>query len=198
MIRLIILFIIIPIVYGVQQKLPDPMGHINQDASIFFVPLEDDGVFPNNEKLPLIIYRKVFQFKEDEPDVVEEIFHRNGWKDSWRNGIYGFHHYHSTAHEVLGVYAGQCRVQLGGPEGEVFEIEKGDAVLIPAGVAHMNLGSSPDFRVVGAYPDGQSWDMNYGKEGERPAADRNIMAVKLPRKDPVFADQGPVKEKWNP
>lgn len=181
-----------------QPNPPERMGHLNQDAENLSVVLTDDGIFPNNEKLPLILYRHVIQFEGDGPEVLEEIFHRNGWKGSWRNGIYGFHHYHSTAHEVLGVYGGQCRVQLGGPDGEVFEIEKGDVVLIPAGVAHKNLGSSPDFRVVGAYPDDQPWDMNYGKEGERPAANRNIAVVKLPRKDPVFGDQGPVKEKWNP
>ncbi len=182
------------------MKQPDPpehLRHLNQDAEILTSVLTDDGIFPNNGNLPLILYRNAIRFEGGGPELLEEIFHRNNWVGSWRNGIYPFHHYHSTAHEVLGVYSGQCRVQLGGPEGKVFDIEKGDVVLIPAGVAHKNLGSSPDFRVVGAYPTGQSWDMNYGKEGERPAADRNIPGVGLPGEDPVFGDLGPVKEQWN-
>jgi uncharacterized protein YjlB len=174
----------------------DSMEPINADTERETVILKDDGVFPNNEKLPLIVYKEAVRYGNGGAEIVEKIFHKNGWGGSWRNGIYGYHHYHSTAHEVLGVYSGRAKVQLGGPEGKVFEVRKGDVILIPAGVAHKNLGSSPDFRVVGAYPDGQSWDMNYGKEGERPNADRNIEKVALPSKDPVFGADGPVNEAW--
>lgn len=189
------LIFIINLLFNMEQT--NRTSPINQEAEIITVVLKDDGVYPNNGKLPLILYRKVIRIEEGSPEIVEKIFNENNWSGSWRNGIYSFHHYHSTAHEVLGIYSGQCKVQLGGPEGEVFNIEKGDVVLIPAGVAHKNLGSSSDFRVVGAYPDGQTWDMNYGKEGERPVADRNIAHVKLPGKDPVFGNRGPVKNHWN-
>jgi uncharacterized protein YjlB len=97
---------------------------------------------------------------------------------------------------VLGVYKGDARVQFGGEEGPTLMVEAGDIVIIPAGVAHKNINSSHDFRVVGAYPAGQSWDMNYGKEGERPAADNNIIAVPNPRTDPVYGDMGPLKKIW--
>lgn len=92
----------------------------------------------------------------------EEIFAQNGWRGAWRNGIYGWHHYHTTTHEVLGCYAGSARVQLGGPDGEIVDLEAGDVVIIPAGVAHRNLGSTGDFAVVGAYPDGVSPDLQRG------------------------------------
>jgi uncharacterized protein YjlB len=168
----------------------------DKNDEIVHTVLKDDGVFPNNN-LPLILYKGVIDFSEGEgPSIVEKLFRTNYWGSSWRNGIYGFHHYHSTAHEVLGVYSGSAKVQLGGEQGQTFEIEKGDIVLIPAGVAHKNLGSSMDFRVVGAYPEGQSWDMNYGKEGERPVADENIKNVPLPEMDPVFGESGPVTKLW--
>lgn len=130
-------------------------------------------------------------------EEVERVFSTNGWGNMWRNGIYDVHHYHSTAHEALGVYAGWARVQLGGPNGVEVRIEEGDVVVIPAGVAHKNLGQSGDFRVVGAYPRGQRWDMNYGNKGERPAADNNIAEVAPPDTDPVFGEDGPLVAKWH-
>jgi uncharacterized protein YjlB len=36
-------------------------------------------------------------------------------------------------------------------------------VVFRGALSHKNLGASPDFAVVGAYPDGQRWDMNYGR-----------------------------------
>ncbi|HTU03703.1 MAG TPA: hypothetical protein VMG58_17855, partial [Candidatus Sulfotelmatobacter sp.] len=77
-------------------------------------------------------------------------------------------------------------MQLGGSGGLTLEIHPGDIVVIPAGVAHKNLDATHDFAVVGAYPDGQRWDMNYGKPGERPAADTRIARVALPARDPVY------------
>ncbi len=158
--------------------------------------LTDDGTFPNNEKLPLLVYKGALNLTEsDAASDIERVFHANNWRGSWRNGIYGFQHYHSTAHEVLGVYSGSVQVQLGGPEGITLTAETGDVIIIPAGVAHKNLGSR-NFRCVGAYPRGQSWDMNYGKAKERPQADRNIARVPLPELDPVYGADGLLIEYW--
>jgi uncharacterized protein YjlB len=98
----------------------------------------------------------------------------------------------------LVVYGGSARVQLGGEGGIVASLEKGDVVIIPAGVAHKNLGASVDFRVVGAYPAGQSPDMNYGKAHERPRADQTIAGVPLPQQDPIYGQQGPLVTMWRP
>lgn len=160
--------------------------------------LEDDGRYPNNSSLPLLIYRQAIDLHSvnDASAVVEEVFHGNNWRGSWRNGIFSYHHYHSTAHEVLGIYSGRVRVQLGGPEGIVSDAAAGDVVVIPAGVAHKNLDSDRKFRCIGAYPDGQRYDMNYGKPGERPEADENISRVDLPSNDPVFGSAGPLIDHW--
>jgi uncharacterized protein YjlB len=159
--------------------------------------LRDDGAYPNNEKLPLLVYQSVLELPQANPAAaIEVLFQENLWGGLWRNGVYGFHHYHSTAHEVLGVYGGRARVQLGGEQGIVLEVDRGDVVIIPAGVAHKNLGASPDFRVVGAYPLGQHPDMNYGEPGERPQADEHIARVPLPQADPVFAAKGLQMGHW--
>ena len=160
--------------------------------------IKDDGTYPNNGCLPLLAYQGVLALPAGDPARgVEELFNGNNWGGSWRNGIFGYHHYHSTAHEALGVYSGHARVQLGGPKGPEFEVHRGDVIVIPAGVAHKNLGSSLDFRVVGAYPAGQRPDMNYGKPKERPQSDRNITKVALPELDPVFGDTGPLIRQWH-
>jgi uncharacterized protein YjlB len=159
--------------------------------------LKDDGYFPNNERLPLLIYQGALALPQSNPaTIVENLFKSNGWSGSLRYGIYGFHHYHATAHEVLGIYSGSAEVQLGGEKGITLMVRRGDVVIIPAGVAHKNLAAGSDFRVVGAYPQGQTPDMCYGKAGERPQADDHIAGVSLPRMDPVYGVDGPLNMHW--
>ena len=159
--------------------------------------LGDDGVFPNNEHLPLLFYKHGIKLSENNPAAeVERVFRKNSWGGSWRNGIYPYHHYHSTAHEVLGIYEGSVTVQLGGPKGLIIEGSAGDVIIIPAGVAHKNLESSTGFRCVGAYPPGQNWDMNFGTLEERTDAIQNISKVLLPETDPVFGKDGPLVKEW--
>lgn len=159
---------------------------------------EDDGTLPNNARLAVLIYRAVLDGGTDNhARAFAALFTENGWPAAWRSGLFGFHHYHSTAHEALGVYAGQGRVRLGGPKlGQCVTLNPGDLVVIPAGVAHKDEGSSSDFRLVGAYPKGQRWDMMYGMPGERPAADRNIERTPLPERDPLYGVDGPLIRYW--
>lgn len=170
--------------------------NIQETKDIIAKTLQDDGSFPNNEKLPLLIYKQAIQLKEGDAAIIEKVFKANHWGNLWRNGIYGYHHYHSTAHEVLGIYQGEAEVRLGGPEGIQVKVTAGDVIIIPAGVAHKNLGASSDFACVGAYPPGQTFDMNYGKDGERPQADENIARVPLPDNDPVYGKDGVLMREW--
>lgn len=172
-------------------------GEALQSPEIVSRALEDDGTFPNNPGCPLLVYKGALKLNGPDPaSMVEQIFGANHWTGSWRNGIYGFHHYHSTTHEVLGIYGGSVKAQLGGPGGITLTAGKGDVIIIPAGVAHKNLDGSRDFRCVGAYAGGRSWDMNYGKPEERPAADRNIARVPVPEMDPVYGPEGPLLKQW--
>ena len=111
--------------------------------------------------------------------------------------MYPFHHYHSTAHEVLGIAAGHATLMLGGPRGRTFEVRSGDVIVIPAGVAHRQLAKSADFLVVGGYPIGAaSRDLLRGEPGERPEADHRIDAVPLPGADPVEGKPGALTALW--
>lgn len=155
----------------------------------------DDGRFPNST-LPVVIYRQALGAQAVSAEAFEALFDGNGWPSQWRSGVFDYHHYHSTAHECLGVAVGSATLQLGGPEGRAFDLTAGDVVVLPAGTAHRRLSQDPDFLVVGAYPPGQDWDLLKGEQGDRPDADKNIADVMLPKTDPVGGQGGPVVEKW--
>ncbi|MBN1835939.1 MAG: hypothetical protein JW820_08810 [Spirochaetales bacterium] len=152
----------------------------------------DDGTFPNNRR-PLLLYAGA---APAEASSIEDLFEGNDWPGAWRDGVYAYHHYHSSAHEALGVYCGSASLQFGGSNGPVREVRAGDVVVIPAGVAHKRLKASPDFAVVGAYPSGQRPDMCTGRPGERPGAERRIAALDEPAKDPVQGEGGALCRLW--
>lgn len=176
--------------------MPNKETYINPHTKIIPHLLKDDGMFPNS-MLPLLVYRQTFALPGgSHPQVMERVFEANDWKNTWHDGIFKYHHYHSITHEVLGVYNGKCRVLMGGDDGIEFEIEKGDVLVIPAGVAHKNISNSEDFKCIGAYPGGHDFDMNYGKAGERPTTDHNISNVRMPATDPIYGKDGPLFEHW--
>ena len=161
------------------------------------VLFKDDGVIPNS-RYALLLYRHALDLEGEDPaSRVQKQFASYNWTNSWINGIYPFHHYHSTSHEVLGIYSGSATVRLGGEQGHDFTVQAGDAIVIPAGVGHKNLGSSNDFGVVGAYPDGRQWDLLTGRPGERPKADQNIAALPMPDTDPIYGPDGPLRKFWS-
>jgi uncharacterized protein YjlB len=154
-----------------------------------------DGWVPNNQRLPALLYRRAIPDDPDRAAACEALFDRNGWPPQWRNGIYPFHHYHSTAHEVLGVARGNGRVLLGGPNGLPLEIAAGNCVLLPAGTGHCRLAASEDFLVVGAYPPGQAWDLR--REALSTAELGAMARVPFPGTDPVTGRTGGLLDFWS-
>jgi uncharacterized protein YjlB len=158
----------------------------------------DDGAIPNNPELPLLVYPGALDpAVGDLASSFEALFAGNGWGGSWRNGIFPFPHYHSRAHEVLGIARGEAKVRFGGEQGVVTTVRAGDAVVIPAGVGHQNLGASADLLVIGAYPGGQRPDLCKGDAGERPQVLDSIARVPQPQADPIRGARGPLMEHWS-
>lgn len=174
---------------GTSRSDSPSLGSVEPEAHRF----EDDGGIPNSP-LPVLVYHDVDGARN--AAECEELFADNGWFSAWRDGIFSFHHFHSTAHEVLGIVAGGARVKLGGPGGHVFEVEQGDVLVLPAGTGHCNQGSSGDLLVIGAYSDGLAWDIRRGDPAEHDEAVANIRAVPLPRTDPVQGSGGPLIKLW--
>lgn len=156
---------------------------------------EDDGSIPNST-LPVLVYRGVLS-SDAGAQAYEELFAGHGWLGAWRDGIFPFHHFHSSAHEVLGIARGTAGVMLGGPQGRRFELSAGHVVVLPAGTGHCNTGSSADLLVVGAYPNGMRWDLRRGDPAEREEVLANIARVPVPDQDPVGGPDGPLVELWS-
>jgi uncharacterized protein YjlB len=160
----------------------------------------DDGRIPNHPRWPAVIYWSVVNLPRtlDPAAIFEDLFARNDWGDTWRNGIYDYLHYHSQIHEVLGVARGSAKVRLGGDRGRTLKLSAGDVVILPAGTGHQCLAASKDFLVGGAYPPSGTYDecrpISDAEEHERRV--KSVEKVKRPRKDPVFGAKGPLLTMW--
>ena len=144
---------------------------------------------PNNTRFPVLLYRGVEAATEG-AGAIRSLFADHGWGGSWVAGVFDFHHFHSTSHEALAVVAGRATIELGGPQGQAFEVEAGDVLVLPAGTGHRRATERNGFTVVGAYPAGQEdYDLLRGDDpAEVEAARERIAALGPPPQDPVGGD----------
>jgi uncharacterized protein YjlB len=140
-------------------------------------------VIPNHPSYPVLIYRGAGVGDAGE---ARALLGSHGWGGSWVDGVFEFHHFHSTSHEVLAVVEGSATLELGGPQGEAFEVAAGDVLVLPAGTGHRRREARGGFTVVGAYPAGQE-DYDLLREADDAARER-IAALGAPDEDPVGGD----------
>jgi uncharacterized protein YjlB len=156
----------------------------------------DDGAVPNN-RFPVLVYHLNLAGGTDAAAAFEALFARNGWTPLWRDGVFDYTHYHSTAHEVLGVARGEALLRLGGDQGQDLEVKAGDVLVLPAGTGHRRWRQSEDFVLVGAYPRGQEdYDIQRPGQADHAASLRRIANVSLPEQDPVAGEGGFLVKAW--
>jgi uncharacterized protein YjlB len=141
---------------------------------------------PNHPSFAVLLYRDVPGVSTG-AEACRDLFAGNGWGGAWVNGVLDFHHFHSTSHEVLGVVAGEATLELGGPQGDAFDVRAGDVLVLPAGTGHRRASARAGFTVVGAYPVGQEdYDLLRGEDtAEVAVARERIAALGAPPGDPV-------------
>ena len=155
--------------------------------------LKPNGWMPNNI-FPVLLYRRAVAVTPDLADVMERLFTQNGWPPQWRNGVFPFHHYHSTAHEVLGFAAGHAQIMLGGEKGTAITVQAGDIAVLPAGTGHCRISASDDFLVIGAYPPNEHWDIC--RTAATPEVLERMRSVAFPASDPVTGKTGALPRLW--
>ena len=140
---------------------------------------------PNNPRFPVLVYRQLEAVTG--ADAARALFVEHGWGGSWVASVFDFHHFHSTSHEALACVSGSATIELGGPQGEAFEVAAGDVLVLPAGTGHRRASADAEFTVVGAYPAGQEdYDVLRGDDpAEVEAARERIAALGAPDTDPV-------------
>ena len=158
--------------------------------------LQPNGWMPNNPRLPVLLYRSAIDTAGDAAGRMESRFTANGWPPQWRNGVYTYHHFHSTAHEVLGFAAGEARLILGGEGARELTVRAGDVLVLPAGTGHCELSCSRDFLVIGAYPPNQHWDIC--RTAPDAAAQHRMATLPFPNSDPIQGAHGPLSTLWRP
>lgn len=142
-----------------------------------------------NSNLPVLLYRSVLaSHTAAKARAFRERFEANGWTGIWTDTIYDYLHFHSNAHEVLGIAEGRVTLRLGGDQGSLVRLKAGDMLVLPAGVGHRRVSAS-DVKVIGAYPRGQShYDMK--RAGHR------VPKVAVPSTDPFYGADGPLAAAW--
>ncbi|EKM0667212.1 cupin domain-containing protein [Cronobacter turicensis] len=157
---------------------------------------EPCGGVPNNA-LPVLLYRQVLPADADDAAVwFEQRFAQHQWPARWRYPVFTYTHFHTNTHEVLGIYAGEAQIQLGGEAGPVVTLRAGDAVLIPAGVGHKQIDASADFMAAGAYPEGLSPDKFLDEPAQLAQTRNNVAQVAKPARDPLFGAEGGLVTLW--
>jgi uncharacterized protein YjlB len=156
---------------------------------------DPDGGIPNS-RLPLAFWRGRLPSEARDGGVATQLFRKNGWRGTWVSNVLPYWHFHTRGHEVLGCVAGRARIGFGGDSGIKVDVETGDVCVIPAGVGHIRLDGSADFRMAGGYPPGQQGDIIRPGDLDDATIAREIAALALPETDPISGRADGVVAIW--
>ncbi|MFZ2144352.1 MAG: cupin domain-containing protein [Xanthobacteraceae bacterium] len=174
---------------GWQRPAEGQLDALPRPGKVGAIRFRDDGVTPHHPRWPLLVLRRAVRLPRslDPAAVFEDIFERNGWSGSWRDGVYDYLHYHSRIHEVMGVARGTAKVRFGGEHGRTIKLSAGDVAILPAGTGHQCIAASKTFLVVGAYPQTGTYDECVPTTASHKRNLARVRKVPRPSKDPFSA-----------
>ena len=156
---------------------------------------EPDGGIPNS-RLPLAFWPGRLPSDARDGAAATALFRQNGWQGTWVYTVFPFWHFHTRGHEALASVSGRARIGFGGDHGIVVDVEVGDFCVIPAGVGHRRLDSSPDFLMAGGYPPDQEGNIVRIGDLDEATIIREIAALALPETDPISGQSDGVVAAW--
>lgn len=171
---------------------PTPLKSLR--VSSFQIPRYDGLPNTSIQKKPLLVYHSAFPPNVATSAIESHLARIGVVTPQWRYTMYSTTHFHSTAHEVLSVSRGKARLCFGGegnPDRVETVVEKGDVVVIPAGLGHRLIEDfHGDFEMVGSYPKGKSWDMCYEGDADNEKI-QQIEQLGWFSRDPIYGSEGP-------
>lgn len=112
---------------------------------------------PNNQQMPVVLARGAGADEADRRGSGRSL-QPLGWTPLWRGRPFADTHFHSAAHVLFAVTAGQGRMKIGGDKGQEIDLAVGDRLMLPAGTGQQLVSGSQHFAVTAFYPSGQCWD----------------------------------------
>ena len=170
-------------------------GTALQQAGAELFRFDAGGGIPNS-KLPLVLWRGRLPHEAREGAAAGALFRSNGWQGTWVSNVLPYWHFHTRGHEVLACVSGRARIGFGGDQGIEADVNTGDVCVIPAGVGHIRVDSSSDFRMAGGYPPGQAGNIIRPGDLDDARIAREIAALALPDTDPISGKTDGVVEVW--
>lgn len=135
--------------------------------------------------LPVLVSRTAVDHELlDIAAALEALFRSNGWVCRPQGTLQGEYHYHSTAHEVIGIASGSAILGIGGPHSVRIAVDASDLLVLPAGTGHCRLADRAGFCVITANPPDQEADICRTTASTEIAS--AIEAVPYPTSDPVL------------
>jgi len=171
--------------------------HPLQSLIISSYKIPSHGGIPNSsvQERPLLIYHSAFPSSTSASIIESHLKSIGVVVPQWRFTMYDFTHFHSTSHEVLCISNGTAKLLFGGehnPQKVEVIVNKGDVIVIPAGVGHRLLDDiEGGFEMVGSYPEGCQWDTCHGNKDEQSLIN-SIKQLEWFGRDPIYGDEGPV------
>ncbi|MGJ7032222.1 cupin domain-containing protein [Niabella hirudinis] len=177
-----------------QEWVPWELRRTNPDIFYF----KEDLRIPSS-LLPLLVYRGFFdkEYGSCEGWLTKK-FRSNKWFPAPALQAHDFTHYYANTHIVLGICAGEAKWQLGGRLGISTILEKGDVMVIPAGVALRCIESDADFKMVGACSVNVVPELRGNKPGNPNQADPIIANIAIPDNDPILGPGEGLLTIWQP